>query len=101
MPPVGRATVGTRVAELLVNIDVDDLERGVRFYVRGLGLKVGQRLGEDAVERAVSTGARLEDAVEERAWGRLARMADPFGHGFCILQFKGKGYREGDAALGG
>jgi hypothetical protein len=24
----------------------------------------------------------------------MARMADPFGHGFCLLQFKGRGYDE-------
>ena len=28
---------------LLVNIDVDDLERATRFYCDGLGLKVGRR----------------------------------------------------------
>jgi len=38
------------VADLLVNIDVDDLERGVDFYVRGLGLKPGRSLGEAARE---------------------------------------------------
>ena len=29
---------------LLVNIDVDDLEKGTRIYCDGLGLKVGRRL---------------------------------------------------------
>jgi catechol 2,3-dioxygenase-like lactoylglutathione lyase family enzyme len=38
------------VAELLVNIDVDDLERGLEFYTRGLGLVPGRRLGEGAIE---------------------------------------------------
>jgi len=47
---------------------------------------------DEVVARAVSAGARLEGAIEDRAWGRLARMSDPFGHGFCILQFTGKGY---------
>lgn len=27
-------------------------------------------------------------------WGKLALMADPFGHGFCFLQFLGSGYDE-------
>jgi hypothetical protein len=27
-------------------------------------------------------------------WGKLALMADPFGHGFCFVQFVGRGYDE-------
>ncbi len=134
----------TVTAELLVNIDVDDLDEAVEFYVRRLGLTPGRRVGPDAremlgaacpiyllkqpgdtrpfaeatsrrdygrhwtpvhldfaveelqsaVDRALSAGARLEGRIEERAWGRMARMADPFGHGFCLLQFKGRGYDE-------
>ncbi len=132
------------MADVLVNIDVDDLESGIRFYVGGLGLKPGRRLGsqareilgasspiyllanrggtrpyavaksvrnydrhwtpvhldftvediESAVTRAVSAGGKLEGEIEVRAWGRLARMADPFGHGFCLLEFQGRGYDE-------
>jgi predicted enzyme related to lactoylglutathione lyase len=37
-------------AGLLVNIDVDDLERGVRFYTEGLGLSVGRRFRERWIE---------------------------------------------------
>lgn len=129
---------------LLVNIDVDDLDRAVRFYAAALGLSVGRRLGDDAVEmlggsspiyllrkagdtlaspgaaastlrtydrhwtpvhldvvveaigpaveRAVSAGARLEQPVTSSTWGRLALMADPFGHGFCLVEFVGRGY---------
>lgn len=132
------------MTQLLVNIDVDDLKKGIDFYVQGLGLKVGRRFGagavellgasspvyllltgagtppfagatsrrefdrhwtpvhldlavadlEPAVDRATSAGARLEGPIEDKAWGRLAKMADPFGHGFCILMFKGRGYDE-------
>ena len=31
------------MTRLLVNIDVDDLECGTRFYCDGLGLRVGRR----------------------------------------------------------
>ena len=31
------------MSNLLVNIDVDDLENGTRFYCDGLGLRVGRR----------------------------------------------------------
>jgi catechol 2,3-dioxygenase-like lactoylglutathione lyase family enzyme len=130
--------------ELLVNVDVDDLERGVRFYCDGLGLRVGRRFGIAAVEllgggapiylllkapgsapfakaatprsyrrhwtpvhldfvvpeletalaRAEGAGATREEAISEHAWGRMALLADPFGHGICLLQFRGRGYDE-------
>jgi hypothetical protein len=28
-------------------------------------------------------------------WGRIALTADPFGHGFCLLEFRDSGYSEG------
>src|SRR5262245_33137690 len=45
-----------------------------------------------AVQRAVAAGARLEEAIATQEWGKLALMADPFGHGFCLVQFVGRGY---------
>jgi predicted enzyme related to lactoylglutathione lyase len=130
--------------DLLVNLDVDDLEKAVRFYSTAFGLKVGRRFGafgaemlgssapiyllvkdpgttaaptipqrrsyerhwtpvhldfvvEDigpAVEEAVLAGARLEKPLATHKWGKLALMADPFGHGFCFIQFLGRGYDE-------
>lgn len=47
-----------------------------------------------AVGRAVAAGAVLENPVSTSKWGRLALMADPFGHGFCFVQFTGRGYDE-------
>jgi predicted enzyme related to lactoylglutathione lyase len=129
---------------LLVNLDVDDLDKAVRFYSSALGLKVGRRFGafgvemlgssapiyllvklpgtpasdttsqcrsyerhwtpvhvdfvvdeiEPAVQSAVSAGARLEQPIATHKWGKLALMADPFGHGFCLVQFLGRGYDE-------
>ncbi|MGV6473661.1 VOC family protein [Azotobacter vinelandii] len=130
--------------DLLVNIDVDDLEKAVRFYGTAFGLSIGRRFGglgvemiggsapiyllakaagtpvsdltsqvrnyarhwtpthldfvveeiEGAIERAVRAGARLERPVATHEWGRLALMSDPFGHGFCFVQFLGRGYDE-------
>jgi predicted enzyme related to lactoylglutathione lyase len=129
--------------ELLVNVDVDDLERGIAFYTRAFDLRVGRRLGPAAVEllggtsaiyllatpagsratasgavrdyarhwtpvhvdvvvadveaalaRAVAAGATAEGAITSAAFGRLARIADPFGNGICLLQFVGRGYDE-------
>jgi uncharacterized glyoxalase superfamily protein PhnB len=127
--------------ELLVNNDVDDNARGTQFYVDGLGLQVGRRFGdgavellggsskiyllkkaagtvgapgatraygrhwtpvhldlvvegdlEAAVERARAAGAVVEQPIESHAWGRIAMLADPFGHGICLLQFSARGY---------
>ena len=129
------------VIDLLVNLDVDDLDKAAQFYSSVFGLRVGRRLGdfalemlgcsspiylleksatsvagttsqartyqrhwtpvhldfvvddiEAAVKRAVLEGALLEKPVQVFGWGKLALMADPFGHGFCFVQFVGRGY---------
>jgi len=49
---------------------------------------------EAAVARAEAAGARLERPLVSRKWGRMANLADPFGHGFCLLEFQGRGYDE-------
>jgi predicted enzyme related to lactoylglutathione lyase len=128
---------------LLVNIDVEDLDKATRFYCEALGLNVGRRfegwielVGSGApiyllpkpsgtavspasdqkrdyrrhwtpvhldfavtnlpraVERAKAAGASLEQDIETKAWGRIAMLADPFGNGFCLLEFLGRGYDE-------
>ena len=47
-----------------------------------------------AVAKANAAGARLEGDVGAHAWGSIALMADPFGHGFCLIEFRGRGYDE-------
>ena len=47
-----------------------------------------------ALIRAVAAGAIQEGAVREAGWGRIVQLADPFGHGWCLLQFEGRGYDE-------
>lgn len=47
-----------------------------------------------AVARLVSMGARLETPAIDRAWGRIAGLSDPFGHGLDVLQFTNRGYDE-------
>ncbi|MGH8608275.1 MAG: VOC family protein [Gammaproteobacteria bacterium] len=48
---------------------------------------------ESAAQRAISAGAQLEKPIATRKWGKLALMA-AFGHGFCFVQFFGRGYDE-------
>lgn len=45
-----------------------------------------------AVERAVAAGATIETSAERTSFGRIAMLADPFGHGFCIIEFEAEGY---------
>jgi lactoylglutathione lyase len=128
--------------DYLINVDVDDVEKGVAFYVEVFGLRVGRRLGGAAVEllggpapiyvlpqaegtlpfkgataprdyarhwtpvhldfvvsdiagalaRAVKAGARHEGGIADLVWGKLAVLSDPWGHGFCLIEFKGEGY---------
>jgi predicted enzyme related to lactoylglutathione lyase len=47
-----------------------------------------------AVERARRAGALVEAPIASHKWGRIALMADPFGHGFCLIEFVGRGYDE-------
>jgi uncharacterized glyoxalase superfamily protein PhnB len=49
---------------------------------------------ESAVQKAISAGAQLEQPIATYDWGKLALMADPFDHGFCFIQFLGRGYDE-------
>jgi len=45
-----------------------------------------------ATARAVNAGARLEHAAAPTPYGKIAMLADPFGHGICLIEFIGKGY---------
>jgi predicted enzyme related to lactoylglutathione lyase len=128
--------------DLLVNIDVPDLARGIAFYTRAFDLVVTRRLGggaaelsglpvrlyllekpegsvgagndprryarhwtpvhvdvvvdelEAAIARAVAAGAKLETETRVHNWGKIAVLSDPFGNGFCLIQFLGRGYDE-------
>ncbi|MBA3518423.1 MAG: VOC family protein [Rhizobiales bacterium] len=47
-----------------------------------------------ALERAIAAGALPEGPVKTSKWGHLALLSDPFGHGFCLIEFLGGGYDE-------
>jgi lactoylglutathione lyase len=47
-----------------------------------------------AVEKAKTAGAKLEGDINTYKWGHIAYMSDPFGHGFCLIEFIGSGYDE-------
>jgi predicted enzyme related to lactoylglutathione lyase len=47
---------------------------------------------EAAVRQAQAAGAVLQRAIQERQWGRMANMADPFGNSFDVIAFAPGGY---------
>jgi lactoylglutathione lyase len=47
---------------------------------------------EAATARVLAAGAVQEAEVRTAPYGRIAMFADPFGHGFCLIQFNSKGY---------
>ncbi|MDI1428842.1 VOC family protein [Polyangium sorediatum] len=47
---------------------------------------------DGALVRAEAAGAVREGDVGAHAWGRIVLLADPFGHGLCLIQFSEKGY---------
>jgi uncharacterized glyoxalase superfamily protein PhnB len=47
---------------------------------------------DTALVRALAAGAVLEGDVDSAEWGDIARLADPFGHGFCLIGFSALGY---------
>ena len=45
-----------------------------------------------AIGRATAAGAVQEGEICDAPYGRLAMFADPFGHGFCLIEFNREGY---------
>lgn len=45
-----------------------------------------------AIARVLGAGAVMEVEPREEPYGRIAMFADPFGHGFCLIELNEKGY---------
>jgi len=45
-----------------------------------------------AVARAERAGFVREGDVRDEVWGRIVQLADPFGHGWCLIEFSACGY---------
>jgi lactoylglutathione lyase len=45
-----------------------------------------------ALARALVAGALQEGDIRTAAWGRIVQLADPFGHGWCLIEFSESGY---------
>jgi predicted enzyme related to lactoylglutathione lyase len=49
---------------------------------------------EAALARAVAAGATIDIPIRTEVWGKIVVLADPFGHGLCLIQFLNRGYDE-------
>lgn len=49
---------------------------------------------EAALAKAEKAGLRAETGIREASWGRICTLHDTWGHGWCLLQFVGRGYDE-------
>jgi predicted enzyme related to lactoylglutathione lyase len=47
-----------------------------------------------ALSQATAGGAAVEQDVRTEVWGKIALLADPFGHGVCLIEFVNRGYDE-------
>jgi predicted enzyme related to lactoylglutathione lyase len=47
---------------------------------------------EAAVGRSIAAGGTQEQPIRQHTWGSIAAMSDPFGHGYCLLEFSVLGY---------
>lgn len=47
-----------------------------------------------AAERALAAGARRETGHVDWRGSRFVSLSDPFGHGFCFIQFAGDSYED-------
>lgn len=47
---------------------------------------------DHAIERAMTAGARQEGETLDLPYGKQAMFADPFGNGFCLIEFNDQGY---------
>ena len=45
-----------------------------------------------AIARSKAAGAVQEGETCDAPYGKLAMFADPFGHGFCLIEFNAEGY---------
>lgn len=47
---------------------------------------------QEAAKRAISAGAKQESECIEWRGSKCITFSDPFGHGFCLIEFAGEAY---------
>ncbi len=51
---------------------------------------------EQAAARVAAAGAIRESECVAWRGSKCITFSDPFGHGFCLIEFTGETYRDGD-----
>ena len=77
----------------LVPVRVGRMLQSPFAFYRGTAALMAADLAA-ACRRVEAAGATCEGGIRSASWGRIATFADPFGHGFCLLEFVGRGYDE-------
>jgi predicted enzyme related to lactoylglutathione lyase len=49
---------------------------------------------KEALTNAQEAGAKVESMMRTEKWGHIVFLSDPFGNGFCLIEFIGRGYDE-------
>lgn len=49
---------------------------------------------ECTLGHALAAAARVQREMRAQAWSKIVLLADPFGHGFCLIEFAGGGCDE-------
>ena len=47
-----------------------------------------------ALSKALAAGAVVDAEPRTDVWGKIVLLADPFGNGFCLIEFLNRGYDE-------
>ena len=47
-----------------------------------------------ALSKALAAGALVDAEPRTDVWGKIVLLADPFGNGFCLIEFLNRGYDE-------
>ena len=94
--------------KVIINVDVPELAPAIEFYTAALGLTHSRTLDDDVAEptgasatlyllqkdvataaaRALAAGAKQETGCVIWRGSRCISFGDPFGHGFCFIQFE-------------
>jgi len=49
---------------------------------------------KETLSNAQEAGAKVESKMRTEKWGHIIFLSDPFGNGFCLIEFIGRGYDE-------
>lgn len=69
-----------------------DIRRDYNDHWTPIHLDIAVDSLENATARAINAGAKQTKPPSKQVFGKIAPMRDPFGHGFCLIEFSAEGY---------